>query len=180
MTKSIIVNDKIFREYISREELDTIVTRLAVEINRDFAGRRPLFLVMLNGAFLFAADLLRQVTVSDEMYFVRCSSYEGLLTTGTVQLHTPIPWQIEERDVIIIEDIIDTGTTMFYFLEELEKFSPLSVTIVTLLQKPEALQCRTTIHYCGKLISNEFVVGYGLDYDGHGRTLDAIYIAGDE
>jgi len=170
------LNDKEFELFISADEMAEIVSRLATSINRDFAGEEPFFIVMLNGAFMFAADFLREMTVSHEVAFVRASSYKGTQTSGEVKIHTPVPEKIKDRRVIILEDIVDTGITMDFFLSELKKFSPKSVSIVSLFVKPGVLKQKIKVDYIGKEIENRFIVGYGLDYDDFGRNLDAIYV----
>ena len=171
-----ILNDKKFELYISAKEIEAMVSRLADAVNRDFENKNPFFIVMLNGAFVFAADFLRKITVSHEVGFVRCASYEGMQTTEKMKYSSPVPEKVEGRHVVIIEDIIDTGNTMHFFLAEIAKFHPASVSIACLLAKPEALKHKIHIDYLGKAIENRFVVGYGLDYDDFGRNLDAIYI----
>ena len=170
------VDDKEFKEYVSERELDAIIQRLAEDIKIDYQGKNPFFLLMLNGAFIFAADLLRRFDDSVEMGFVRYTSYSGLSSTGEVKSDISIPKQVQGRDVIVIEDIIDTGCTMQRFLPELRKSRPKSVAIVALLSKPEVLNGKVKIDYVGKEIKNEFVVGYGLDYNGAGRNLKSIYV----
>jgi len=170
------LNGKEFEIYISAEEMAEIVSRLAVSINRDFVEKEPFFIIMLNGAFMFAADFLREITVSHEVGFVRASSYEGTQTTGKVKVHTPIPDKIKDRHVVILEDIVDTGITMNYFLSELKKIPTKSISIVSLFVKPDVLRGKVKIDYVGKEIENRFIVGYGLDYDDFGRNLEAVYI----
>lgn len=169
------LNGKQFEMYISAEEMAEIVSRLAADVNHDFAGKEPFFIVMLNGAFMFAADFLRKITVSHEMAFVRVSSYLGTQTTGKVKVLSSIPQKIKNRHVIILEDIVDTGITMDFFLSELKPYQPQSISIASLFVKPEVLQKKITVDYVGKEIENRFIVGYGLDYDGFGRSLDAVY-----
>jgi hypoxanthine phosphoribosyltransferase len=165
-----------FELYISAEEIAAIVERLSDAVNQDFEEKNPFFIVMLNGAFMFAADFLRKITVSHEVGFVRCTSYEGMQTSGQVKYGSPAPEKVKGRHVVIIEDIIDTGNTMHFFLAEIAKFHPESVSIACLLVKPEASKHKIHIDYLGKAIENRFVVGYGLDYDDFGRNLDAIYV----
>lgn len=170
------LNDKEFEMFISADEIAGIVSRLAVSVNRDFAGKDPFFIIMLNGAFMFAADFLRKITVSHEVGFVSLSSYKGMLTSGQVKIYTAIPEKIKERHVVILEDIVDTGVTMDFFLSELTKFSAKSVSIVSLFIKPDVLQQKIHVDYTGKEIENRFIVGYGLDYNGFGRNLEAVYV----
>ncbi len=174
------LNGKEFEVYISAGEMAEIVSRLAASVNLDFAEKNPFFIVMLNGAFMFAADFLRKITVSNEISFVRVSSYEGTQTTGKVNIHSLIPDKIKDRHIIILEDIVDTGITMDFFLSELKKFQTKSISIVSLFVKPGVLQKKIAIDYIGKEIENRFIVGYGLDYDDFGRNLDAVYVLKDE
>jgi hypoxanthine phosphoribosyltransferase len=170
------LNDKEFEIFISAGEIADIVSRLAAFVDRDFAGKDPFFIIMLNGAFMFAADFLRKITVSHEVGFVSLSSYKGMQTSGQVKIYTAIPEKIKDRHVVILEDIVDTGVTMDFFLSELSKFSAKSVSIVSLFVKPDVLQQKIHVDYVGKEIENRFIVGYGLDYDGLGRNLEAVYV----
>ena len=173
------LNDNEFEMFISADEIADVVSRLAASINHDFAGKNPFFIIMLNGAFMFAADFLRKITVSCEVGFVSLSSYKGMQTLGQVNVYTAIPKKIKDRHVVILEDIVDTGITMDFFLSELSKFSAKSVSIVSLFVKPDVLQRKIRVDYVGKEIENRFIVGYGLDYDGIGRNLEAIYVLKD-
>ena len=170
------LNDKEFEIFISAGEIADIVSRLAVSVNRDFAGKDPFFIIMLNGAFMFAADFLRKIAVSYEVGFVSLSSYKGMQTSGQVKIYTAIPEKIKDRHVVILEDIVDTGVTMDFFLSELNRFSAKSVSIVSLFVKPDVLQQKIHVDYVGKEIENRFIVGYGLDYNGLGRNLEAVYV----
>lgn len=170
------LNGREFEEYISAGEMAEIVSRLAASVNRDFDGKEPFFIIMLNGAFMFAADFLRKITVSHEVGFVCASSYEGTQTLGKVKIYTRIPDKIKDRHVVILEDIVDTGITMDFFLTELKKYQIKSVSIVSLFVKPDVLQQKITVDYVGKEVENRFIVGYGLDYDDFGRNLEAVYV----
>jgi len=170
------LNDKEFEMFISANEIADIVSHLAVFVNRDFAGKDPFFIIMLNGAFMFAADFLRKITVSHEVGFVSLSSYKGMQTSGQVKIYTAIPEKIKDRHVVILEDIVDTGVTMDFFLSELSKYSAKSISIVSLFIKPDVLQQKIRVDYVGKEIENRFIVGYGLDYNGLGRNLEAVYV----
>lgn len=171
-----IVKDKDFVEYISKEEMATIVNKLATEVKSDFTDKTPLFLVMLNGAFVFAADFLRAWGDSVEIEFVKYSSYQGMHSTGVVKPVLQINPDVKGRDLIILEDIVDSGNTMKRFTDELQKYAPKSITLVVLFSKPEMLKESIKIDYLGKALPNRFIVGYGLDYDNFGRNLDAIYV----
>lgn len=173
--KTIKVKDKTFGISIPREELKREIKRVAEEISRDFAGKQPVFLSVLNGSFIFAADLLREIEPPCEISFVKLASYEGTNTTGNVREIIGMNIDITDRPVIIVEDIVDTGLTMAHMLDTLKGHNPQSIDICTLLLKPSKLQVKLDIKYCCKEIPDDFVVGYGLDYDGFGRNTKDIY-----
>ena len=175
MSKTIQVRDKRFAVSISEAEIREEVKRVASEISRDYAGQNPIFLAVLNGAFIFAADLLREVTLPCEISFVRLASYQGVATTGEIREIMGLSTDITNRPVIIVEDIVDTGLTMAHMLETLKSHNPSSIGICTLLLKPGKLQVNLDVRYCCKRIPDDFVVGYGLDYDGFGRNTKEIY-----
>ena len=137
--------------------------------------KKPIFLCVLNGAFVFAADLVRQFSAACDISFIKLSSYEGLQSSGKIANLLGLDIDLNDRHLIIVEDIIDTGNTMYWFLQELKHYQPASVALATLLVKPEALQHNFPIPYTGFEIPNKFVIGYGLDYEGEGRNLPAIY-----
>ncbi len=172
---TIQVHDKVFAPSIPAAEIMQQVRKVAQQINRDFEGQTPLFLVVLNGAFIFAADLMREVTVPAEVSFVKLASYEGTSSTGTVREVIGLNTDITGRPVIIVEDIVESGITMAHMIETLKKQNPLSIDICTLLLKPEKLEVKLDIHYVAMEIPNDFILGYGLDYDGLGRGLKDIY-----
>lgn len=169
------VKDKQFAVSIPESKIRAEVKRVAEEINRDYAGREPVFLAVLNGSFVFAADLMREVTLPCEISFVRLASYQGLATTGTIREIMGLNIDVTGRPVIIVEDIVDTGLTMAHMLETLKRHNPSSIDICTLLLKPDKLQVDLDIRYCAMRIPNDFIVGYGLDYDGFGRNTKDIY-----
>ncbi len=175
MSKTIRVKDKTFAVSIPREQIEKEVKRVAAEISRDYEGREPVFLAVLNGSFIFAADLMREVDLPCEISFVRLASYQGVTTTGEIREIMGLSIDITGRPVIIVEDIVDTGLTMAHMLETLQKHNPASVDICTLLLKPGKLQVDLDIRYCAMQIPNDFIVGYGLDYDGYGRNTKDIY-----
>ena len=175
MSNTIQVKDKRFAVSISEAEIREEVKRVADEINRDYAGQNPIFLAVLNGSFIFAADLLREVTLPCEISFVRLASYQGVSTTGEIREIMGLSTDITGRPVIIVEDIVDTGLTMAHMLETLKPHNPSSIDICTLLLKPGKLQVDLDVRYCCKRIPDDFVVGYGLDYDGFGRNTKDIY-----
>ena len=172
---SISVKDRRFVPFITPEELDREVKRVAAEINRDYEGKEPLFLCVLNGSFIFAADLIREVTLPCEISFVKMTSYQGMGSTGNVRELIGLNVDITGRHVVIVEDIVDTGLTMAHMLETLRKQNPGSIDICTLLLKPGKLQVDLDVRYCCLEVPNDFLVGYGLDYDGLGRNSKDIY-----
>ena len=169
------VKDKSFTVTISERAIKRQIKRIADQINRDYEGKRPVFLAVLNGSFIFAADLLREIDLPCEISFVKLASYEGTNTTGSVREVIGLNVDITGRPVIIVEDIVDTGLTMAHMLDTLKKQNPESIDIWTLLLKPSKLQVKLDIRYCCKQIPDDFVVGYGLDYDGFGRNTKDIY-----
>lgn len=169
------VKDKQFALYIHEEELSARVKEMAEQMNADLAGKNPLFLVVLNGSFVFAADLLRDITIPCEITFVRVASYEGVSSTGEVKQLLGLTQSIEGRTVVIVEDIIDTGFTMKELLHMLEEKHPAEILISSLLVKPGNLRVDLNIPYRCFDIENDFIVGYGLDYDQEGRNLRHIY-----
>ena len=166
-----------FEPYIRREEIAKQVHRLAQEIKRDYANENPLFLCVLNGSFIFAADLFRACNLHDsEISFIRFKSYEGMESTGKVKEIMGLNEDITDRNVLIVEDIIDSGVTAAQLRKELEKHSPKSVKMVSLLFKPEALTIGRAPEYVGFQIPSKFILGYGLDLDGLARNLPDIYV----
>jgi hypoxanthine phosphoribosyltransferase len=172
---TIRVHDKEFAPSIPAEEIMQQVRRVAEEINKDYEGQQPLFLVVLNGAFVFAADLMREISVPAEVSFVKLASYEGTSSTGTVREVIGLNTDITGRPIIIVEDIVESGITMAHMIETLKKQNPKSIDICTLLLKPEKLEVKLDIRYTAMEIPNDFILGYGLDYDGLGRGLKDIY-----
>ena len=172
---TIRVHDKEFAPSIPAEEIMQQVRRVAGEINKDYEGQQPLFLVVLNGAFVFAADLMREISVPAEVSFVKLASYEGTSSTGTVREVIGLNTDITGRPIIIVEDIVESGITMAHMIETLKKQNPKSIDICTLLVKPEKLEVKLDIRYVAMDIPNDFILGYGLDYDGLGRGLKDIY-----
>jgi len=173
--KEIRVLDKTFKEYISEEEINKRIKELAVEINKDFAGKDVLFLGILNGAFLFAADLFKRIDLKARISFVKLASYEGTKSSGTIK--ELIGWNedIKDKHVIVIEDIVDTGNTIERIVGELTIRKAAGIKIATLLYKPNSYTKDVHIDYVGFEIPNDFVIGYGLDYDGYARNLPSIY-----
>ena len=172
---TIQVLDKEFGPSITAAEILTQVRRVASEINRDYQGESPLFLVVLNGAFIFAADLMREISLPSEVSFVKLASYEGTSTTGTVREVIGLNTDITGRPVIIVEDIVESGITMAHMIDTLKKQNPKSIDICTLLLKPQKMEVKLDIRYVAMDIPNDFILGYGLDYNGLGRGLKDIY-----
>lgn len=173
--KTVQVKDRQFSLYISENKIKKQVKKIAGQINTDLSGKNPLLLVILNGAFVFAADLLRDVTIPCEVSFIRLASYEGTSSTGEVKQLIGLNEDIEGRTVVIVEDIIDSGLTMQELLLILAKKNPKEIHIASLFVKPNNLKVDLNIHYRCFDIENDFIVGYGLDYDQQGRNLPDIY-----
>lgn len=175
MTQRIRVHDKEFEPYISAESLRTRIEELAAAINRDFEGKRPLFIAILNGSFMFASDLFKFISIDAEICFIKLASYKGTKSSGHVITAIGLDVDIIGRDIIILEDIVDTGKTLNEFLPQIHHQQPASVSLVALLHKPDATVYPVKIDYLGFDIPNKFVVGYGLDYDGLGRNIKELY-----
>lgn len=173
--ETIKIKDKTFKTFIPESEIQKRVAAVAERINHDMAGKNPLMLAVLNGSFIFAADLMRYLTIPCEISFVKLASYQGTTSTGKIKEVIGINESLEGRDVVIVEDIVDTGATMKRMLETLGTRNPKSLHICTLLLKPGKLQVPLNIEYAAMEIPNDFIVGYGLDYDGEGRNLKHIY-----
>jgi hypoxanthine phosphoribosyltransferase len=172
---TIKVHDKQFETYLSEETIGKRIIELAAAINRDYAGRKPLFIAILNGSFMFASDLFKQLTIEAELCFIKLASYKGMKSSGNVVTSIGLEDDLFGKDVIIVEDIVDTGKTLHNFLPKLEHQQPESLKIVALLHKKEATAYPLQLDYVGFEIPDKFVVGYGLDYDGLGRNLKEIY-----
>lgn len=167
--------DKTFKTSISESEIKERVKAVAARISQDMEGKNPLLLGVLNGSFIFAADLMREITIPCEISFVKLASYQGITSTGKVHEVLGINEDLTDRHVIIVEDIVDTGRTMKQMIESLGTRNPASVDICTLFVKPDKLQEELDIKYAAFSIPNDFIVGYGLDYDQQGRNLKEIY-----
>ena len=169
------IKDKTFKTSISQEEIQKRIKEVAAQINEDMADKNPLFLGVLNGAFIFAADLLREITIPCEISFVKLASYQGIMSTGKVKEVMGINEDLTGRTIIIVEDIVDTGRTMKQMIESLGTRNPAAVHICALFLKPDKLQEPIDVDYACFSIPNDFIVGYGLDYDQQGRNLKEIY-----
>lgn len=172
---AIQVLDKKFQPYIRAAQIQEEVARLGAQMNADYAGKNPLFIAILNGSFMFASDLFKELTVDAEICFIKLASYKGTRSTGNVITSIGLDESLKGRHVVIVEDIVDTGKTLYEFLPQLTNQQPASLRIAALLHKPEALVHPLTIDYLGFTVPNKFLLGYGLDYDGHGRNLKEIY-----
>lgn len=173
--ESIQIKDKKFAISITEEQILKEVDRVAAEINRDLKDKNPLFLSVLNGSFMFTADLMKRITIPCEISFVKLASYQGISSTGKITEVIGVNEDISRRCVVIVEDIVDTGLTMQRLLETLGTRNPKEIHIASLLVKPEKLQVPLNIKYAAMNIPNDFIVGYGLDYDGLGRNYKDIY-----
>lgn len=169
------VHQRKFVPFLDRATIQKRVEELGLEIAGRYAGKVPVFLSILNGAFVFSADLLRACPLECEVAFLRMASYRGMQSTGDIVTVLGLDKDISSRDVIIVEDIIDTGRTMSRLLDDLSKKEPASIAVATLLSKPDALETPLKIDFLGFEIPEKFVLGYGLDYDGIGRNLPDIY-----
>jgi hypoxanthine phosphoribosyltransferase len=172
MNKQIL--DKSFKPYLTQSNLAEAIERIANQINQDYSDKNPLFIAILNGSFIFASDLFKKINIPAEISFIKLASYQGTKSTGNVITAIGLETDLYDRNVIVLEDIIDTGKTLSAFLPQLEHQQPKSLKVCTLLHKKEATQYPVTIDYLGFEIPNLFVVGYGLDYNGYGRNLDQI------
>ena len=178
--ESITIHDKKFRLTISSGEIGKTIDTLAMQINSDLEGREVVFIAVLNGSFMFAADLLKKIRFNCRITFVKFASYEGLESSGQLKQLIGINEELEGKTVVILEDIVDSGNTINMLIEEIRKFRPSEIKTVALLFKADAYEYPYKIDYTGFRIPNDFVVGYGLDYDGLGRNLDGIYSLAEE
>ncbi len=169
------VHDKQFRLFISAAQIDEQVKRIAADISRDYQGKKPLFVVILNGAFMFASDLLKEIDIEAEVCFIKLASYKGVASTGQVVTAIGLDVDLIGRQVIIVEDIVDTGKTLSHFLPQIKYHHPASLRIAALLTKPDVLTNPVKVDYLGFSVPDKFLIGYGLDYDGLGRNMKEIY-----
>ena len=172
------IDEKIFDLMLEYDQIKKRIRLLGIQINVDYENRIPVFIGVLNGSFTFLADLVKEITISSEVTFVKVSSYEGVKSTGKIKKEIGLQMSLKDRDVIIVEDIVDTGETLRYLLDMIYKDKPASVNVCTLLLKPKSLKSKIDeICYVGFEIPDEFMVGYGLDYNGLGRNLKDIFRA---
>src|SRR5438270_7598324 len=169
------VHDRWFETFLSEEMIQAKVAELAQQINEDYTGRKPLFIAILNGAFMFAADLFKHLTIDAEICFIKLVSYKGMRSSGHVTTAIGLDQDLYNRDVVLVEDIVDTGKTLGLFIPKLQHQHPASLKIAALLHKPDATKHVLELNYVGFTIPDKFVVGYGLDYDGLGCNLKEIY-----
>lgn len=174
------IKNKEFELFIPRDRIDSRVIEIGWKINKAYADKNPLFIVVLNGAFMFAADLMKVVNIESELSFVKVASYSGSESTGSIKELIGLTESVSDRHVVIIEDIVDTGLTMEKILQTIHESSPASVEIATFLLKPKSLQRTLDIKYIGFEIPSDFVVGYGLDFDGYGRNFSDVYVVSQE
>lgn len=170
-----IVKDKEFTVYLKDQEIQTRINELAKVIEREYVGRDPLFLVVLSGAFIFASDLVRRIGFHTKISFIKLSSYKEMKSSGKVKEIIGLQDNINDREIVIIEDIVDTGATLEFLLQELRQKKAKSVEVATMFLKPDVFADRFPIRYIGFRIPNKFVIGYGLDYEGYGRNLNDLY-----
>lgn len=175
MEKQVRLNDKTFRLYKSESEIITAVRNVAQQLNDDYIGKRPVLIPILNGSFMFASDLMKELMLDCEICFIKAASYQGTTSTGNLRSLIGIDKDLSGRHIIVIEDIVDSGHTLAALMPTFHSMNAASVKIASLLLKPEALKVNLKIDYVGMEIPNEFIVGYGLDYDGFGRNLRDIY-----
>lgn len=173
--EQIIIENKTFVKYISSQQLNDIIVSLANRINEDYKNKEVVFIVILNGAFMFAADLFKQINGLPKISFVKLASYKREHSSGEVQELIGLNENIKDKDVIIVEDIVDSGKTMEIILHKLATMKPKSLEIASLMFKTGNFTGNYKVKYIGKNISNEFIIGYGFDLDGYGRNLKDIY-----
>ena len=169
------VQDKYFEPFIDEGAIQKEVSRIAMEMNRDLSNKDPIFLGILNGAFMFASDLYKQLNFPCQISFLKLASYSGTKSTGSVKQLIGINQELKDRVVVVLEDIVDTGVTLETILRQLSGFEPAEIRVATLLHKPEATVKEVKLDYVGMEIPNNFILGYGLDYDGYGRNIKEIY-----
>jgi hypoxanthine phosphoribosyltransferase len=172
---NITLHNREFTPFIKSADIEKEISRMAAEMDRDYRGKRPLFIAILNGSFMFASELFKHLTIEAEISFIKLASYKGTKSTGNVITSIGLDETLKDRHIIILEDIVDTGKTLAMFLPTLVNQNPASLKVASLLHKPDALEHKITIDYLGFSVANKFLLGFGLDYDGLGRNLADIY-----
>lgn len=175
MEKYIKIQDRKFELFITEEEINSTVARIAKQINIDFENSEIIFLSVLSGAMIFTVDLIRMIEVPCKLTFLKVSSYENIKSTGNIAKIIGIDIELTAKNIVLVEDIVDTGLTLTYIMNELKLYSPNILKIASLLVKPSISRFPYNIDYLGFKIPDYFVVGYGLDYNGYGRNLKSIY-----
>lgn len=174
-SKIVQVHDRYFKPFIDEKVIQKEVTRVATEMNHDLAGKDPIFLGILNGAFMFASDLYKQLEFPCQITFLKLASYSGTYSTGSVKQLIGIGQDLKDRMVVVLEDIVDTGVTLETIIRQLSGYQPREIKVATFLHKPNATLTEVKLDYLGMSIPNDFILGYGLDYDGYGRNFKEIY-----
>ena len=176
MTKNVKIHDKEFELFIPYEKIRSVIEEMAGKMNNDYKDKNPLFLCILNGSFMFATEIFKRISLLDaEISFIKLASYSGTQTTGKVKELIGLNEDLTGRTIIVLEDIVDSGITIANTIEQIKAKNPAEIKIATLLLKPDALQTKVQLDYIGIEIPNDFIIGYGLDYDGRGRNLIDIY-----
>jgi hypoxanthine phosphoribosyltransferase len=178
--QAVHIHNKKFIPYLPQLEIEEAIKRLAQKLDADYAGKQPLFIPILNGAFMFASELFKHIKIPCEICFIKLASYKGMSSSANVNIAVGLDRTIHNRHVVIIEDILDTGKTLSVFLPDLKQQEPASLKIAALLHKPEATTHEIKLDYNCFKIPNKFVIGFGLDYDGLGRNIPAIYQLSEE
>lgn len=173
--QDIQLHDLKFTPYILRTEIMSRIQELAIQINDDYENKKPIFISVLNGSFMFTSDLIKQIDVQSEIKFIQVSSYDGLSSTGKINGNLDFGKWLADRHIVFLEDIVDTGNTMSHLIEKVKEYDPASVEIATLFFKRNCLEYQIDLKYVGFEIQDEFIVGYGLDYDGLGRNYQDVY-----
>ena len=175
LADTITIKDLEFIPYVTHSDILERIREIGIKINQDYEGKNPLFIAVLNGSFMFASDLMKQVDLKSELTFIKVNSYDGTESSGHIREMIGIGQSITDRHIVIIEDIVDTGHTINYLIDELSKKDPSSLEVVTLFSKPDSHETDLYVKYVGFEIPNKFIVGYGLDYDGYGRNYQDVY-----
>jgi hypoxanthine phosphoribosyltransferase len=173
--KSIEINGKVFQLIVPAEKIEVALDNIATKINKELKGKNPLFIGILNGAFMFCSDLMKRIDIECKVTFVKLKSYNGLQTSGKVLQTIGLTESIEGRTVIVVEDIVDSGATLFHFLNDLSALKPAEIKIASMFIKPDACTYKIQVDYSGIELPNRFVIGYGLDFDGLGRNYKDLY-----